>query len=128
MEAYATLGDMAILFRPLTSAEEPKALMLLETASDALRQEALNVGKDLDEMIDSEEVLPNVVKAITVDIASRALLANTTKEPLTQYSQSGLGYVASGSFLNPGGGIFIKRSELSRLGLKRQAIWGVPLC
>ena len=44
----------------------------------------------------------------------------TDQEPMTQYSESALGYSFSGSFLVPGGGLFIKKSELSRLGLKRQ--------
>ncbi|MGV7835606.1 Gp19/Gp15/Gp42 family protein, partial [Mycobacterium kansasii] len=34
--------------------------------------------------------------------------------------ESALGYSVSGSYLVPGGGLFIKNSELSRLGLKKQ--------
>ena len=49
---------------------------------------------------------------------------------MEQFSQSALGYTASGTYLVPGGGLFIKKSELSRLGLKRQRIgvldiWGL---
>lgn len=39
---------------------------------------------------------------------------------MTQFSESALGYSASGTFLVPGGGLFIKTSELARLGLRRQ--------
>ena len=48
----------------------------------------------------------------------------TDKEPMTQESQSALGYSWSGTFLSPGGGLFIKKDELKRLGLKRQKIGG----
>jgi hypothetical protein len=47
---------------------------------------------------------------------------------MTQMSQSALGYSYSGTFLNPGGGLFIKKSELARLGLKKQRIGVVSLC
>ena len=39
---------------------------------------------------------------------------------MTQYSQSALGYSVSGTYLVPGGGIFIKNTELKILGLKNQ--------
>lgn len=37
-------------------------------------------------------------------------------------SQSALGYSVTGTYLIPGGGLFIKKSELSRLGLRRQRV------
>ena len=37
-------------------------------------------------------------------------------------SESALGYTVSGTYLVPGGGLFIKKSELARLGLRRQRI------
>jgi len=48
------------------------------------------------------------------------MMTATDGEPLSQFSQSALGYTVSGTYLTPGGGIFIKNSELQRLGLKRQ--------
>ena len=47
-------------------------------------------------------------------------MTSTNQEPMTQYAESALGYSVSGSFLVPGGGLFIKDSELKRLGLKKQ--------
>ena len=47
-------------------------------------------------------------------------MTSTNQEPMTQYSESALGYSVSGSFLVPGGGLFIKDSELKRLGFKKQ--------
>ena len=130
MKPFVTLKDISLLFRNLSSLEERKASALLEVVSDSLRQEAKKVGKDLDEMIKNGEVYENVVKSVAVDIIARNLMTSTDSEPMEQFSQSALGYTASGTYLVPGGGLFIKKSELSRLGLKRQRIgvldiWGL---
>lgn len=130
MKPFVILKDISLLFRDLSSLEERKASALLEVVSDSLRQEAKKVGKDLDEMIKNGEVYENVVKSVAVDIIARNLMTSTDSEPMEQFSQSALGYTASGTYLVPGGGLFIKKSELSRLGLKRQRIgvldiWGL---
>ncbi|WP_373220746.1 phage Gp19/Gp15/Gp42 family protein [Thomasclavelia ramosa] len=130
MKPFVTLKDISLLFRDLSSLEERKASALLEVVSDSLRQEAKKVGKNLDEMIKNGEVYENVVKSVAVDIIARNLMTSTDSEPMEQFSQSALGYTASGTYLVPGGGLFIKKSELSRLGLKRQRIgvldiWGL---
>ena len=120
MEDFATLEDVKNLFRPLTNDEEKKAKALLPIVSDSIRQEAMKVGKNIDEMISKGLLLKNVVKSVTVDVVARALMTSTNSEPMSQMSQSALGYSFSGTYLVPGGGLFIKKSELSRLGLKRQ--------
>ena len=61
-----------------------------------------------------------IAKSVTVDVVARTLMTATDQEPMTQVTESALGYSYSGSFLVPGGGLFIKDSELRRLGLKRQ--------
>lgn len=122
MKSFITLEDVTDLFRELTVDERNKASSLLDVVSDSLRQEAKNVGKDLDEMIENGEVYENVVKSVCVDVIARTLMTSTNQEPMSQMSQSALGYSFSGTFLVPGGGLFIKRSELARLGLKRQRV------
>lgn len=119
-KSFATVYDIYDLFRQLNSREEEKASALLPIVSDSIRQEAKKVGKDIDEMIQTGELLENVLKSVTVDVVARALMTSTDNEPMTQMSQSALGYSMSGTFLVPGGGLFIKKSELARLGLKRQ--------
>lgn len=119
-EAFATTGDVEVLWRSLTSEEKTRCEALLPVVSDSLRQEAMKVGKDLDQMLADGEVLENVLKSVVVDVVARTLMTSTDSEPMTQFSESALGYSASGTFLVPGGGLFIKSSELARLGLKRQ--------
>lgn len=122
MSSFATIEDVATLYRALTAAEQTRAEALLPVVSDSLRAEAQKVGRDLDAMIALDETgaLANVAKSVTVDVLARVLMTNTNAEPMSQMSQSALGYTVSGTYLVPGGGLFIKKSELARLGLRRQ--------
>ena len=127
MEPYATIEDLTNLWRTLSEDEQARAGYLLPIVSNTLRYEAQKVGKDLDSMIADSEVLATVAKSVTVDVVSRTLLTSTEDEPMTQISQSALGYTATGTYLVPGGGLFIKKSELARLGLKRQQFGVIDL-
>ena len=127
MSNFATIEDISVLWRPLTPSEKERAEALLPIVSDSLRMEAIKVGKNLDNMLEENPVLVNVAKSVTVDVVARTLMTSTNQEPVTQYSQSALGYSVSGTYLVPGGGLFIKKSELSRLGLRRQRIGVIDL-
>lgn len=120
MSSFATISDVETLWRYLKQEETDRASFLLEVVSDSLRVEAEKVGKDLDAMVLNSAAYANVVKSVAVDIVARTLMTSTDQEPMTQFNQTALGYSASGSFLVPGGGLFIKKSELARLGLRRQ--------
>lgn len=129
MAEYAELNDIIALFRPLSVDEAQKAEALIPVVCASLRMEAKKVGKDLDEMVEEDYDLAQVAKSVTVDVVARNLMTPTSGAPMTQYAESALGYSVSGTFLNAGGGLFIKKSELSRLGLKRQRygvedLWG----
>lgn len=117
---FATTEDVISLFRELTPDELERAQSLLPIVCDSLRLEAIKVGKDLDLMIVESMIFANVVKSVVVDVVARTLMTSTDQEPMTQSSESALGYSQSGTFLVPGGGLFIKRQELARLGLRKQ--------
>lgn len=117
---FATVEDVNRLWRELTVEEIERAESLLEVISNSLRVEANAVGKDLDLMVLESPVYASVVKSVTVDVVARTLMTSTDQEPITQASESALGYSWSGSYLVPGGGLFIKKTELARLGLRRQ--------
>lgn len=121
---YATIDDIVTLFRTLTPDETTKASALLPIISDELRYRATLVNRDLDAMITAQPLLASVAKEVTVTVVSRILRQNTTQEPMTQESQSGLGYSWSGTYAIAGGGIgnAILPSDLKRLGLKRPRI------
>lgn len=120
LEPFATVDDLRILWRDLKESELPRAEELLNTVSHVLRVEARKVKKDLDLMVKADVSYSYVVKSVLVDIVARTLMTSTDQEPMTQYSESALGYSVSGSFLVPGGGLFIKDNELKRLGFKKQ--------
>lgn len=120
MGPFATVDDLQSLWRLLKPDETTRADKLLVVVSDSLRVEADKVGKDIDELAGDNEAYSNVVKSVVVDIVARTLMTSTDQEPMTQTTESALGYSQSGTFLVPGGGLFIKNSELSRLGLRRQ--------
>lgn len=120
MADFATTKDLETLWRPLKETEKDRATALLTVVSDSLRVEADKVNKSLDDMIVETPSFSSVVKSVVVDVVARTLMTSTDQEPMTQYSEGALGYTVSGSYLVPGGGLFIKNAELVRLGLKRQ--------
>lgn len=120
MGDFATVEDLETLWRLLKSDERKRAEALLKIVSDSLRVEAKKVGKDLDALVAEDPSFASVVKSVTVDVVARTLMTSTEQEPMTQFAESALGYSVSGSYLVPGGGLFIKDSELKRLGLKKQ--------
>lgn len=126
MSAFATVEDVITLWRSLSTQEIERAEALLPLISDTLRQEARKVGKDIDEMIiqDWDGSYESTVKLVTVDILGRVLRQNTQDEPMSQESQSALGYTWSGTYAIPGGGIAaaIMKNDLKRLGLRRQRL------
>lgn len=127
MDNFATTEDIRKLWRVLTPEEEERASALLQKVSSILRSEADKVGKDLDLMIQQKPYLADVATSVTVDVVARALATPTNQEPVSQFTESAMGYSYSGTYLVPGGGVFIKKSELARLGLKRQKMGGMKL-
>lgn len=122
-EPFATIDDLHQLWRNTVNEEETtRANHLLLVVSDCLRAEAEKVGKDLDKWIQEKSYRATVARSVTVDVVARTLMTSTDQEPMTQMSQSAGGFSVSGTFLLPGGGIFIKRTELARLGLRRQKV------
>lgn len=117
---FATVDDVTAVWRAMTAEEQERAKVLLDVVSASLRTEARKVGKDLDVMVLCDKNMALVAKSVTVDVVARTLMTSTDQEPMTQLSQTAGPYSVSGTYLVPGGGLFIKRSELARLGLRRQ--------
>lgn len=114
-----SIDDLIKLFRPLQAEEVEKATSLIETVISDLKVKAKKVDMDLDELCKDGDY-HNVLKSVVCDIVGRALMTSTNQEPMVQSSESALGYSWSGTFLVPGGGLFIKKDELKRLGLLKQ--------
>lgn len=119
MADFATIQDIRDLWRELNADETIRATALIPVIADNLRLEARRVGKDLDLMA-QDAVYANVLRSVIVDVVGRTLMTSTNQEPMVQSTESALGYSQSATFLVPGGGLFIKNTELAKLGLKRQ--------
>lgn len=129
MREFATLENVRSSWGTLSQEQEDRVKELLTDISDALRYEAIKVGKDLDEMIKATPTLAGVAKMVTVDIIERILRQDKSGEPMSQFSESALGYSLSGTYAVPGGGAAnaIMNNDLKRLGLKRQKYGVVEL-
>ena len=127
MADYATVDDVIALKRPLTAEEVDRCKELLPSASAFIRDEAKRVGKDMDVMIASGYPSAETVKMVAIDIVMREINAPADNEAASQISQSAGGYSLSYTPLSPGGGIYLKRSEFSRLGLSKQRIRALDL-
>lgn len=125
---YATVQDIRDIWRSLTTAEEAKAQKLLEIVSSEIRMRARDIGKDFDDMLSDDPDLAYVARSVCVDVVKRFMNDNMDTPAMSQMSQSAGGYSVSGTFLVPGGGLFLKRTELQRLGLKRQKVGVIDLC
>lgn len=123
--SFASMEDLHLLWRSISNEEIYRAEKLLKVVSDLLRTEAKKVDKDLDKMVKEDPSLATAAMSVVVDVVARTLMTSTDQEPMTQFSQAAGGYSVSGSFLVPGGGIFIKKTELARLGLRRQQVGGI---
>lgn len=127
MATYTTIDDVIGLWRPLTPEEVNRATALIPVVEDTIRMYATQRGRDLDAMIAAGEILTNVFKSVVVQVVGRTLTQDTAGEAMSQMSQSVGGYSVSGTYLVPGGGVFIKRSEYAILGLRQQRVEALEL-
>ena len=123
MSDFATLADVtALTGKTFTTAEQNRIEALLPMISDLIRSEGEKVGKDIDAMISDSASYASVVKLVTVDVVLRVMRQSTDNEPMSQESQSALGYSWSGTYAIPGGGMAtaLLNNDLKKLGLRRQ--------
>lgn len=117
--AYLSIDELMTLWRPLKQDEIERARALIDKVEANLKVEAKRVNKDIDELVKDKDYL-DLYKSIVCDIVARNLMTSTDQEPMIQSAESALGYSFSGTYLVPGGGLFIKKDELKRLGLRTQ--------
>ena len=120
MSSYATVEELAAYWRPMTESEQARAEILLENVSSEIRLYAKGLGLDFDTMVQADDDLNTVTKSVVMDTVARILNQSTTDEAVSQFSQSAMGYTASGTYLVPGGGSLVLKRDLKRLGLKIQ--------
>jgi hypothetical protein len=124
---YATVDELSSYWRTMTSDEQTRAEVLLESVSSELRIIANSVGKDLDALIADSDDYGTLVKSVVMDTVARILNQSTTGEAMSQISESAMGYTQSGTYLVPGGGSTILNRDLKRLKLKKQQVSSVEI-
>lgn len=123
-----TVDDLIARWRPLSNDEISKATTFISDCENALHVYAYDRGFDLDAMLEEYEPREELYTAIVCDVVKREMTSLSDEGPATsQYSQSVNGYSISGTYLSPGGGLFIKNSELKMLGLLCQRVRKVEL-
>ena len=130
MSSFATLEQViALSGATYTNAEQERINALLPFVSDLIRNEGKKAGVDVDTKVAEDASYASVVTLVTVDVIVRVMRQSTTGEPMSQESQSALGYSWSGSYAVPGGGISLSlmNNELKRLGFRTQTVQGVKL-
>lgn len=116
-----TVDDLIARWRTLTNDETAKAEVYIEDVENALHVYAHDRGLNLDEMLNNPPERADLYTAVVCDIVKREMTSSTDESPaLSQSSLAVNGYSISGTYLTPGGGLFIKNSELKMLGLRSQ--------
>jgi len=121
--AFVTLAELeALTGVRYTDEDLTRAETILPLVSDLIRVEGRKYGVDVDAKIESDSAYESVVKMITCDVVGRAMRQSKTGDPLSQESQSALGYSWSGTYAVPSGGVAMSlmNNERKMLGFKRQ--------
>ena len=118
--SYVTVNDLISRWRTLTNDEVAKANIFIADTESALHVYADRRSINIDAKLTNANYL-QLYKAIVCDIVKREMVTVSEESPATsQYSHTVNGYTVQGTFLSPGGGLFIKNAELKSLGLISQ--------
>lgn len=117
MQPFATVTDLADGWRTLTTDELARATSLLVRASAMIASELDRAGIAWPPT--TEPLATNLV-TVTCDVVRRAMSVPTDFQPVSQYTQSAVGYSETMSYSNPNGDLFLTAQEKSSLGIGRQ--------
>lgn len=127
-DPFATVDDLAALWRPLTAAERARADALLPAASAIIRAEV----PDVDARLANESLDAELTKWVACQMVRRVMLSSSDMPPVSQQQQAVGGVSIGFTLVNPTGDLYMSRSELKMLGGRRQRastismIQGVP--
>lgn len=119
-------NDLISRWRTMTSDELTKAQVLIDDYEAYLHLFAKDKGVDLDELLEDTSY-KRVFTAVVCDCVANEMVSTISAPAQTQFSESGLGYSVSGTYLNPSGGLFIRNTQLKQLGLMKQKIKAVEV-
>jgi len=112
---YANHEDLTLYWKAPT--DTARADYILKMASNRLRQIALDVGIDLDALVNANEVYFLNVQSVVMEAAKRALQAPLDQQPTETYGQTAGPYSENFKYSNPAGDLYFKKAELRLIGL-----------
>jgi hypothetical protein len=117
---FATLEQLEAFWKDVPEADEGRADILLELASNRLRLIATDVGIDLDMKVEASEAYSTTARWVVMEAVKRAMLTPTDQPPVDTWSQTAGPYSENYKYTNPSGDLWFKKSELKSLGLYGQ--------
>lgn len=114
---FATLEQLEAFWKDIAAADEGRAELLLELASNRLRVIGEDVDVDIDARVLESEAYSTTVRWVVMEAVKRALLTPTDQPPVDTYSQTAGPYSENYKYTNPSGDLWFKKSELNALGL-----------
>ncbi len=117
MANFATLAQLEAFWKDIATADEPRAEVLLELASDRLREIGYSVDVDVDALAAERSSYATTARWVVMEAVKRAMLTPTDQAPVEQFQQTAGPYSENYKYANPAGDLWFKKSELKSLGL-----------
>lgn len=124
MSAYATVEQLEAYWKPLTEAEQERAQVMLDLASDRLRVIGDNVDVDVDAKVAASTAYASVARWVVMEATKRALLTPSDLPPVDERSITAGPYSENFKFTNPSGDLWFKKNELASLDLYGNQVLG----
>lgn len=117
MANFATLTQLEAFWKDVPEADEPRAELLLELASDRLREIGISVNVDVDALVAERSSYATTARWVVMEAVKRAMLTPTDQPPVESWSQTAGPYSENYKYTNPSGDLWFKKTELQSLGL-----------
>ena len=117
LDPYADLAQLEAFWKDVPDADEGRATILLELASNRLRLIGTDIGVDTDAKVAASEAYETTIRWVVMESVKRAINTPTDQPPVETWAQTAGPYSENYKYSNPGGDIYFKKSELSSLGL-----------
>lgn len=117
MAAFATFDDLAARWRPLSTAEQAQATVLLGDASAIVRAEVSTV----DAQITAGTLDAGLVLAIVCGMVKRAMIAGDMSEGVSAQQETAGPFAHQQTFSNPMGNVYLTKQDRRLLGVSSRA-------
>jgi len=114
---FATLIQLEAFWKNIAVADEGRATLLLELASNRLRLIGEDVNVDVDNKVANSQAYETTIRWVVMEAVKRALSTPTDQPPVEAWSQTAGPYSQNYKYSNPTGDIYFRKTELSSLGL-----------